>query len=324
MALNNKKNKPDFIVAGAAKCGTTTLFDFLDGHPQIYMSPLKEPHFFCTDIRFSNFSNEYLHSFRSRNFNLERYLQGDMKEKIYDWYIEDESEYLQLFRKRTDEKAAGEISNGYLFSKTAAVNILKSIPDAKIIIILRDPSSRAYSHYMANLRDGRTSNEFITELNSDLNKEKKGWCISHNYIEMGLYYEQVKRFTDIFPSENIRIYLFDDLKHNPQALCEDLFKFIDVDPDIQINYQKKRNEARMPKSANLNRLVTQTGLKRKLFRLFPESRREQIKSMFYRKEPAAKLTAEHRRILIPYFRDDILKLQNLINRDLKNWLNLYE
>ncbi|MFM7016099.1 MAG: sulfotransferase domain-containing protein [Bacteroidota bacterium] len=312
--------EPNFFVIGAAKCGTTTLYDFLEQHPEVYMSPIKEPHFFCSDIRIENFSDEYKKYVFSRGINIQEYVAGDMSKKYWEFYIDEFSTYLKLFKNVTNQKAIGEISNGYLFSNVSANEIKSKYPGAKIIIILRNPVERAYSHYLANLRDGRTTLSFREEIEHDLKKEKKGWCISHNYIQMGMYYEQVKRFVDAFPKEQILIFLNDDLKSNAATVGNKLFQFIGVDTSAPINFTNKQNEAKMPKSAGLIKFITQTGLKRKIFRALPQSIQEKIKPFFFKEGSIPKMSAEDKSWLISVFKEDIEKTQALINRDLSNWL----
>ena len=318
--MNLNSNHPNFFVIGAAKCGTTTLYDFLEQHPEVYMSPIKEPHHFSKDIVMENFSDEYKHYLKTRNVNLNEYLQSDFSRKIWEWYINDYNQYLQLFKNVKTEKAIGEISNGYLYSEVAAQEIYNTYPDAKIIMILRNPVERAYSHYLANVRDGRTTLDFRNELIEDSKKTRKGWCISHCYVEMGLYYDQVKRFMDVFPVSQIKIYLNDDLKLNPSSVGKDLFQFLDVNLNTTIDYTKKQNEARLPKSAGIMKLITQTGLKRKIFRMLPIKLQEKVKPLFFKEGKIPKISNNDHAWLLEKYKSDIMNTQNLIGRDLSGWL----
>lgn len=315
-----QNKEPNFFVVGAAKCGTTTLYDFLEQHPDVYMSPIKEPHFFCSDIRIENFSEEYKKYVNSRGINIHEYVEGDMSKKYWEYYIDDIDTYLKLFKNVNNQKAIGEISNGYLFSSVSAHEIKKKYPEAKIVMILRNPISRAYSHYLANVRDGRTILSFRDEIENDLKKLRKGWCISHCYIEMGMYYEQVKRFLDVFPKEQVLIFLNDDLKNNASEVGKKLFRFIEVDEQASINYSKKQNEAKLPKSAGLIKFLTQSGIKRKIFRALPEIIQTKIKPLFFKTGDIPKMSDQDKNWLITIFKEDLEKTQLLINRDLTNWM----
>jgi hypothetical protein len=318
--MNINSKHPNFFVIGAAKCGTTTLYDFLEQHPDVYMSPIKEPHHFSKDIVMENFSTEYKHYLKTRNVNLNEYLQSDLSRKIWEWYISDYNQYLQLFKNVNSEKAIGEISNGYLFSEVAAKEIYATYPNAKIIMILRNPVERAYSHYLANVRDGRTTLGFRDEIIDDEKKTRKGWCISHCYVEMGMYHDQIKRFIDVFPSSQIKIYLNDDLKKSASVVGKDLLSFLQVNLNATIDYSKKQNEARLPKSAGIIKLITQTGLKRKIFRALPKKMQEKVKPLFFKEGNIPKISKEDHQWLLEKYKSDIEKTQNLIGRDLSDWL----
>ena len=142
--IESKQKLPNLFVVGAAKSGTTAIYNFLDQHPDIYMSPLKEPHFFCDDIRRENFSKQYK---RRTRFNIDAYLSNKKLSKKHIAYLNNITHYLELFREHSDEKYLGEVSNGYLFSTVAAQNIYNFNPNAKIIMILRDPCERAFSQW---------------------------------------------------------------------------------------------------------------------------------------------------------------------------------
>ena len=139
---------PDFFIAGAAKSGTTSMYHFLDSHPEIYMSPVKEPNHFCIDIKPSEFSAEFILHEKQKNLDIEKYVAGEMKQKHWGYFVQNRRDYKMLFKNRTIEKAAGEVSNSYLYSASAAEQIKIEVPGAKIIIILRNPAERAYSHYL--------------------------------------------------------------------------------------------------------------------------------------------------------------------------------
>jgi hypothetical protein len=312
-------NRPTFIVVGAAKCGTTSLYHYLDKHPEVYMSPIKETNHFSSDIDPENFSSEYkLHEAR-KHFNLDKWLAAGMPEKRWGWYVKKRDQYWQLFGGMKNEKAAGEISNSYLFSSTAAQEIKYALPDAKIIMMLRNPIDRLYSHYLANLRDGKTLLTCFEELNYDMAKIDKGWGISHLYIELGLYYQQVKRYLDTFDKENIRIYFHDDYKKDPEGLVRDMFEFIGVDKNIVVDFNEKHNEAKVPKNKYFVHLISVLGIKKKLFRLLPQSMKKKIKSSFFKNEKVTPLTIEERNKIIKYYNSDIEKLGVLVGRDLSQW-----
>ncbi len=314
-------HKPNFVVAGAAKCGTTSLYHYLKQHRDVYMSPIKETNHFSQDIRPENFSDEYKIYERSKNLDIEKFVNSDMTADQWGGYILNRDHYLKLYRFANNKKAIGEISNSYLYSKVAAENIHRDFPDMKIILILRQPADRAYSHYLANLRDGRTTLSFRDEVLHDDAKVRKGWSISHLYFELGLYADHVQKYFDLFPKHQVRVFLFDDLKKDNKLLTHDLFEFLELENITSINFQEKFNEAKIPKNPGLIKLITQTGIKRKIFRSLPKSWRSNVKNFFFRTGKVPTMTQEDRQWMTERYLEDIKKLEKIIQRDLSNWMS---
>jgi hypothetical protein len=314
------ETKPNFFIVGAAKSGTTSLYHFLDEHPDVYMSPIKEPHFFSKDIKCEEFREDYK---QKTIINLDEYFSRKELEKKHIAYIENYDDYLKLFRDVKHEKRIGEISNGYLYSQVAAQEIYNSNPTAKIIIILRNPVERAFSHWLMGLKIGLAKNkDFFKEVLNDYNSLNKGWGISHTYIELGLYYEQVKRYFDIFPEENIKIFLFEELKNKPLTLMNDLYEFLDLPICESINSNKKYNETILPKNRIFEVFIHNKTLKYFASLIFNKSVKNELKKLLYSKEAKPKLSDIERLNLIPYFIEDVQKLERLINKDLSHWYNV--
>ncbi|HNQ12125.1 MAG TPA: sulfotransferase [Bacteroidia bacterium] len=311
---------PNFFIVGAAKCGTTSLYHYLKKHPEVYLSPIKEPNHFCSDIDPEEFSQQYKDIEKRKRLDLETYTQGDMKREVWGYFVQDWNHYTKLFKNVKNEKAVGEISNTYLFSNVAAKNIKEKIPNAKIIAMLRNPADRIYSHYMANLRDGKTFLSFADEMEDDYRKPKKGWYVSHAYYEMGMYYEQVKRFYDQFPKEQIRIYIYDDFKVEQENIVRDMLSFLEVDANVKLDFSERHNQAAVPKNRYFMYLISATGIKKNLFRIVPQTLKRKLKSTFFKSSEIPKMTAEERQKIINIYRDDVLKLQDLLKRDLSMWL----
>lgn len=311
---------PNFLVVGAAKCGTTSLYYYLKNHPDVYMSPIKEPNHFSTDIRPENFSAEYKIYEKNKNLDINKYVNGDMKAEQWGAYVHNREHYLKLFKFVKNEKCIGEISNSYLYSQRAADNIHKEFPAMKIIMILRQPAERAYSHYLANLRDGRTTLPFKEEVLNDDAKELHGWSISHLYYELGQYSQQVARYLQLFPSEQIKIYLFEDLKQDNKALVKDLYEYLNLRTDIAIPDDKKFNEARLPRFPGFLKMITHLGLKRKIFRTLPKAWQKKTKAAFFKGGKPPIMSEEDKKWMSSRYHEDILALEKLIKRDLKHWL----
>lgn len=320
--INTTKERqklPNFFVVGAAKSGTTSLYEYMKMHPQIYMAPIKETHHFSTDIDNSKFRPNYA---RSLNKDLSKFLETDMQEGIFHAFVKERDQYDKLFKNVKDEKAIGEITNSYLYSQEAARNIFTRFPDAKVIMMLRNPIDRAFSHYLMDLRIGYETNDFMTALKKDMARDPKGWGISNLYVEIGMYAEQVKRFIEIFPERQRRIYLFDDFKKDAGAVVKDMFTFLGVDPNVDIDYSQKFNPSFIPKNKLIGKLNTQKKIKDWLKGVLPKSVKSKFKKTFYTDKDLPKITPAERKFLADIFRNDVMKLGKLLNRDLSKWVDV--
>jgi len=141
------------------------------------MSPIKEPNFFSPDA---------------------------LKNPHYHERVKDLDGYLRLFDGVTSEIAIGEAAATYLWDRQSPRLIREKIPDAKLIIVLRDPVERAYSHYLAEVRLGWQGMPFLEALQADAHQAQKGWGISRLYLELGEYSEQVARYFKIFGRDGSR------------------------------------------------------------------------------------------------------------------------
>lgn len=309
---------PNFFIVGVVKGGTTSMYQYLAQHPEVYMSPIKETNFFSREaIDESTFTRDYRHDV---DVNLKEYLESDFREKIHIAHVTSDEDYLKLFKKVNSEKAIGEISNSYILYPGVAEKIYAFNPQAKIIMILRNPAERAFSQYVMNLRQGKTLNKsFLHEILEDNKKPVQGWGASHQYLSIGKYYEQVKRYYEVFPKEQIKVFFYDDYKSNPKAVMDELATFLNLNP-FTFNTQEKYNEAGMPRFSKLNYFINQFGVVSFVKKLVPREWRQSFKKAMYTEESIPKMTKEERKFLIDYYREDILKLEKLLQKDLSGWL----
>lgn len=215
---------PNFFLAGAPKSGTTSLHHYLDQHPEIYMSPVKETNYFASEIRLERFSESLRPRAEQDAPKLRKYLDGDIREKRFGGIITGWSDYLKLFERAGVERAIGEASVCYLWSESAPANIAKRIPDAKIILVLRNPVETVFSMYLQSLRGGAFTGSFAEALQMGVRQRGGPIDLMHPFLELGLYYEQVKRFLETFSESRVGIYWYGDYK------LADIFRFLDVDP----------------------------------------------------------------------------------------------
>ncbi len=293
------EKKPNFFIVGAEKSGTTSLYDQLNMHTDIFMSPIKEPNYFSKDIE--PLDHEH------KRVDLDKYFNQKILSQEHMAYIRDLDQYLRLFSKSVNAKAVGESSVSYLFSTVAAKEIFEFNPDSKIIIILRNPVERAFSAYKMDLGIGRIKMSFSEAVKS-----------TPRYLERGLYYHQLQRYFDVFPQENIRVYLFDDLK-DTKNIMSDLSLFLGLNDEFNISTEKVSNASMSPKYEVLNNLIYSLGIKSFIGKYFPKNLKKSLQKLYYQKSDI-KISPEEYNDLVSFFSQDIQKLSNLINKDLSAWL----
>jgi hypothetical protein len=288
---------PNFFIIGAQKAGTTSLYYYLNQHPQVYMSPVKEPHFF-----------EGMHADFKR--------PGRRVAPVTDL-----RDYQALFDGVSDEHAIGEASASYLYSPKAPNLIQRTIPDAKIIAILRNPAERAYSNFVHLVQVGREPlASFAEALEAEEQRMRDNWGSNWYYKQKGFYYAQVKRYLETFGQEHVRIWLFEDLRDEPFGMMRDLFQFLDVDEGFVPDMSVEHNLSGLPRNESLYTWARKLSARHPVLvdRFFPAGLRRYVKRRIVAKPPL--FPAELRRQLIYTYREDVLKLQELIGRDLSPWL----
>ena len=297
---------PNFLVIGAAKAGTTSLYNYLKEHPQIYMSPHKEPRFFALEGKPIDFQGP-----------------GDLTRFKFVTNIES---YLALFEEVYHEVAIGEASPWYLYVPQAPKRIKNHIPNAKLIAILRDPVERAYSNFLhAVSEELEPLNDFTQAMEAEEERIRHNWSYRWHYKQKGFYSVQIKRYYALFDRDQIRFYLYDDFITSPMSVMQDIFRFLGVDDTFVPNTSQKHNVSRLPKNKMLDKLFRQPNSMKSLLKpFFPSSLRKQVKTnlinLNFQKKP--QLLPEVRKQLIEEYREDILRLQELIQRDLSAWLKI--
>jgi hypothetical protein len=311
---------PNFFIVGAPKAGTTSLYTYLDQHPQVYMSPLKEPSYFAAELRAENFSEELRPRVARELRALEQYLRGDMREKRFGGLVSNWEDYLKLYRHVSDERAIGEATASYLWSPTAARNIAARIPHARIIIILRNPVERAYSQYLQMLSVGVTLGSFRELIEASLECRDQRLGIAWPLLEYGCYSGQIERYYLQFERSQIHISYYEELQRSPQKLTADLFKFLGVDAGFVPDVSRRHHEPVVPRLNSLAYLLKRSGLWPYLRRLAPAPLGPRLRSVLVRSRGSLQMQPADRAFLTDYYRDDIARLASLLDRDLSSWL----
>jgi len=273
---------PNFLIIGAAKAGTSSLHQYLDEHPEIFMSAVKEPNFFSAS----------------------EVPQGNAVRSM--------DEYLELFAGVTTETAIGESSPSYLRTSLAAERIHAALPDARLIVSLRDPVERLYSLFLHNLRNGRASRDVY---------EWFGRRPSSHYG----YAAQLTRFFDRFPRERIHVLLYEDFAAAPKPMLTGIFEFLDVDSRFVPDMRVRHNTAEAPMSLGLTTAIDRLArVRRVAFGWVPGTRQGTGALARLRRANLSKAPPpppDIRERLLPSFADDIRRTGELIGRDLSRWLD---
>ena len=295
---------PNFLIIGAAKAGTTSLYHYLKQHPQIYMSPIKEPKFFA-------FEGEKLE------------FRGPNDREINRRAITNIDTYRTLFKKASNESAIGEASNLYLYNLKAPGRIRHYVPRVRLVAILRNPVDRAYSNFLyMHRRQLEPLPDFIQVLREEETRIHNNWSPIWHYKQRGFYYIQLQRYFDLFDPIQIKVCLYEDLNTNPINLIQSICQFLGVDETFTPNVSTKHNISGLPRIKFLHYFSRKSKPIKSIVKQFlPVNLRDRIstylRDMYSVKPP---LPWEVRQQLIKEYREDILKLQELIQRDLSGWL----
>lgn len=241
-----------------------------------------------------------------------------MRETRFGGIVDDWDDYLRLFAGATRESAIGEASVCYLWSPSAAQRIAQKRPDAKILILLRDPADRAFSQYLHGVANGVIRWSFHEHIERSLRRRSHEISVFYPFLEFGMYTEQLLRYRGCFGS-NVWIGLFDDLKKEPAEVFASICRFLGVAPDFSPEMRERKMAAQVPRSALAGRLrrsgIWQAAAKSTPARLRPFLRRGLMRGTEgIRMEPA------DRAFLVDYYREDIRRLAELLDRDLSPWL----
>ena len=311
---------PNFFIVGAGKSGTTSLYHYLRQHPQIYMSPIKEPCYFASEVRVENLAPSYRRHVRRMSRRLPEVLAAVNSVKPLGWLVSEWDDYLRLFQNVEGQTAIGEASAAYLWSTTAASNIAVRRPDARIVMILRDPAERAFSQYLHQLAAGLIHCSFRKHIQQCIRNDRNDISAQYPLLEIGLYYDQVKRYLERFPRHNIRIYWYDEAWRDPGVLLADLFRFLAVDPTYRPDTSRRSLERRAPRFPAVNHVLKRFEIAHCLNEASPSALRPIVRRLLFQSGPALRMDARDRQYLVDYYREDVMKLAALLDRDLSAWL----
>lgn len=273
---------PNLFIVGASRAGTTSLSRYLGAHPEIFMTPFKEPHFF----------SGHRHPLLP--------------------FVHDQNAYLRLFAGAR-EPVRGEASTSYLANEAAAVRIKEVSPDARILIALRDPVDRAYSVFWRRVRTGLERRSFAAAVAQELDP---GFGEPSSYAWSSRYAGNVRRFLRVF-GPNVRIVVFEELIRDVPRELAGVFAFLGVDAAVAERIPpEKHNPFAMPRNRLAARLLGSSRARRVGRALVPFALREPLERRLVETRAKPPIDRETERLLIEFFAPDVRELATLLGRSL--------
>ncbi|GAA4891357.1 sulfotransferase [Flaviramulus aquimarinus] len=296
-----KKDLPDFLIVGAAKCGTTSLGDYLNTHKDMFICNPKEPKF----LTYSFLKDCY------------RGKGDDFTKKKA---VKSLEEYKSLFKKAKPNQLKGESSVDLLYYHDKSIPLIKEIiGDPKIIIMLRNPSKRAFSAYSHLVRDGREDKSYIEALKLEDERRKLDYEFIWSYKNAGYYSDSTKAFLDNFT--NVKVIIFEEFVKNQENVVKEVLKFLGTDNQPSNFTELHRNISGKSKSQLLNRILLKDSFVKTIFKkILPNNTRSKIKFLIQKTNTKPIIIEDYERdYLKGVFNDDINELQNILDTDLSIW-----
>ncbi len=297
--------KPNFLIVGMAKCGTSSLAQYLQQHPDVFITKHKEPRYFSSQ-------------------GMQFPMGGPKDKQVESWYVKDWDKYLKMFES-AHEKAIGEASADTLYFHSSTIPLIKQkLGNPKIIIILRNPVKRAFSAYQHLIRDERETGSFDEALEKEPIRIKDNYELIYHYKKVSQYYEPVKAFLDSF--ENVKVILNEDLQNDTANCLKEVFEFLEVDPNQEIEYDLRFNVSGKPKNRMLHESLQSENFIRRMVRplarlIFPtqEKRKRMVTWLSTKNMNRLQLSNATAKELYAFFQEDTEKLKGLIDKDLSQW-----
>ena len=300
------RRRPDLFIVGAPKCGTTSLYEYLKGHPEVFMSPRKEPRYFAPEL---------MTGAEGKNLR----------------YGVDEERYLDLFSEARDEKRLGEASVRYLYSEQAPGLIRQFEPGAFIVVMIRNPVDMIYSLHAHRVSGG---GEEITDFEQALAAEEErrlgrgirpdSNALANVYRDRGRFAEHLPRWFETFGRERVHVIVFEDMVRDAAGEFRRLLEFLEIDPDYQPESFDAYNPRHKPRSEAVRGLLRsrlpQWLLWSALPRVVGERRAQALVRPFRRfnRRPAERqqMSAQLQTRLEAEFTPDVARLSEMLGRDL--------
>ncbi|MGH9323696.1 MAG: sulfotransferase family protein [Vicinamibacteria bacterium] len=294
---------PNFVVVGAAKSGTTSLYHYLRQHPQVYLPERKELQYFTFDCERKN-------------------AHGPGDADVLRHFCATREEY-EAHYADTDAPAVGEVSPSYFFyDEVASQRMREELGDVRIIILLRDPVEKAFSQYMHLVRDNRETLDFHAALEAEAERARRGYAALWRYMESSFYADRLESYLGTFGPDRVRVEFFQDFVENPDRVVRRLFEFLDIDPDFHPQVSRVYNRSGRPRSKLLATFIARSNVVNVVARrALPRSVTEQVKTLFLKANTGAKdeIPEAARLRLRSCILEDMERVKRILGRD-PGWL----
>jgi len=287
----NMEKWPNFFIVGAPRSGTTSLYENLKKIPGIYLSKIKEPEYFSPNC--------------SKRNKIVR--------------IVDKKKYLTLFVDVNDESAIGEASTSYLEDPDSPKLIHEVVPNARIIVSLRNPIERAYSHYLIHRRGNIEKQSFHEAIRKILKKYDP--LTSNHYLHAGLYSKQLLQYINTFGKKNIKILIFEEFIKNKRKGFQDILSFLNIKFNLDNLDYEAFHSFELPKGKIATKILHSNKIKKIAGKLIPTDNRQILKEKLLMNTDKPQMMNEDRKMLEDFYKEDVKELKNILGRDLP-WLNL--
>jgi len=277
---------PNFFIVGAPRAGTTSLYEYLKKTKGVYLPYIKEANYFTASIN---------------------------PDLLMMQIISDKKKYLDLFKDVKDEIAIGDSSGLYLWDPKAPKLIHDVAPNAKIIILLRDPIERAYSHFLKLVSFGQDSHPFSESIKKAL---KAPPDYSGRVVECGLYYEQVKRYVNLFGKDQVKIYIYEEFFKDPRSYVKEILEFLGINEEPPSSVGEIHNPLIEPRGKIAKKIMQSKLMKKAGKKILPKSAGPSLKIIFGKKTKKPPMQGEAKKLLEEIYNDDVKKLENLLGRSL--------
>ncbi len=302
----------DAVLIGVPKSGSTTLADWLQSHPGVAMSRIKEPNFYAAELDPSTFSPAFLRI--SPDADAAYWTQSDPLPVRHQAFVRREAQYARLWAHAQPGQLRVEASTSYFWSPSAAQSLPQANPVAKVILVLRNPVDRAFSHYRMALKYGLVSQSFLEELAADA-EGPAAWGRRENFVALSRYAESYRRWSA--SGLELKVVLYEQAFDAPEVFWAEVQDFLGLHP-IPLPHAERVHAAHDPRWPKLARFVQHHPAGRWIKDLLPVGLKNRAKMASASPVPK-RLTEAERAEAWTYFADDAAQLEQLLGKNLSLW-----